>query len=115
MANVLAAVSLLAVLLTAPAQASAAATGATSGARGTVSVLYVSPTGDDGATGTKTDPLQTPQVAVDRVADGGTVYLLPGTYHQQRIVVRRRHGLTIAATQARAAVLDATGPAWRRS
>jgi Right handed beta helix region len=109
MAKLLTAVSLLALLLTAPAPATAARAGGTTGSRGTAGVLYVSPTGDDGATGTRSDPLQTPQVAVDRVGDGGTVYLLPGTYHQQRIVVRRRHGLTIAATRARAAVLDASG------
>jgi hypothetical protein len=78
-------------------------------ARGVVDVLYVSPSGDDGAVGTRAAPLRTPQVAVDRLPDGGTVYLLPGTYRKQRIVLHNRHDLTIAATKPRGAVLNATG------
>jgi len=72
-------------------------------------ILYVSPTGDDAASGTRSSPLRTPQVAVDRLADGGTVYLLPGVYHQERVLLRDRHDLTLAATRPGAAVLDATG------
>jgi putative intracellular protease/amidase len=72
-------------------------------------VLYVSPAGDDTGTGTRTDPLRTPQVAVDRIPDGGTVRLLPGTYQGERIVLRHRHGVTVAATRSGPAVLDATG------
>jgi len=72
-------------------------------------VLFVSPTGDDGGSGTRRDPLRTPQTAVDRVRDGGTVLLLPGTYRRQRIVLHHRHDLTVAATRLRRAVLDARG------
>ena len=72
-------------------------------------VLYVSPTGDNSAAGTPAEPLRTPQVAVDRVPDGGTVYLLPGTYHRQRILLEHRHDVTVAATRTRRAVLNATG------
>jgi hypothetical protein len=72
-------------------------------------VLFVSPSGDDAAAGTRAAPLRTPQVAADRLRGGGTVYLLPGTYPRQRIVLHRRHDLTVAATKPGAAVLDATG------
>lgn len=78
-------------------------------ARADGDVAYVSPTGDDDGAGTEGDPWRTPQVAVDRVADGGTVWLLPGRYEQQRIVLDGRHDLTVAATTPRGAVLDATG------
>jgi hypothetical protein len=71
--------------------------------------LFVSPTGDDTAAGTRDAPLRTPQVAVDRLAAGGVVRLLPGTYHRVRIVVRGRHDLTVAATRPGAAVLDERG------
>ena len=108
MKRLLTATALLALLLAAPGQAAGASTAST--AKGTVaSVLYVSPTGDDGAAGTRSAPLQTPQVAADRLVDGGTVYLLPGTYAQQRIVLDGRHDLTIAATKPGRAVLDAAG------
>ncbi|MGC4109346.1 MAG: hypothetical protein QM747_02745 [Nocardioides sp.] len=95
------AVSLVNLSLGAPAEAAAPA--AASG------VLYVSPTGDDGATGTRQAPLRTPQVAVDALPDGGTVYLLPGTYPQERIVLAHQHDLTVAATKPGRAVLDASG------
>jgi hypothetical protein len=71
--------------------------------------LFVSPTGDDGAAGTRDAPLRTPQVAVDRLAGGGVVRLLPGTYHRTRIVLRGRHDLTVAATRPGAAILDERG------
>ncbi|MEU1721257.1 RICIN domain-containing protein [Nonomuraea sp. NPDC005692] len=41
--------------------------------------LYVSPTGRDGATGTRSDPT-TLTSAITRVAAGGTIYLRGGTY-----------------------------------
>ena len=72
-------------------------------------VLYVSPTGDDGAAGTQDAPLRTPQVAVDRLVSGGVVRLLPGTYHRARIVLRGRHDVTVAATRPGTAVLDERG------
>ena len=91
----------------AASDAPSASAPARSGAAPTV--LYVSPTGQDTAAGTRQAPLLTPQVAVDRSAPGGVVRLLPGTYHRTRIVVRGRHGLTIAATRPGAAVLDEQG------
>jgi hypothetical protein len=72
-------------------------------------VLYVSPTGDDSAAGTRDAPLQTPQLAVDRSGPGGRVLLLPGTYARQRLLIRGRHDLTVAATVPGKAVLDETG------
>ncbi|HEX3929280.1 MAG TPA: right-handed parallel beta-helix repeat-containing protein [Nocardioides sp.] len=108
MNRLLAATSLLILVVAAPAQGAVVST-STDGVRATSGVLYVSPTGDDGAAGTRAAPLRTPQVAVDALPDGGTVYLLPGTYSRQRIVLAGRHDLTIAATRARRAVLDASG------
>jgi hypothetical protein len=102
--TLLATTTLLALSMAAPAQGAAAPTSSTA-----AHVLYVSPRGDDGAAGTRTAPLRTPQVAVDRLADGGTVYLLPGTYRRQRIVLHHRHDITVSATRPRAAVLDASG------
>jgi Right handed beta helix region len=72
-------------------------------------VLYVSPTGDDHACGTREAPLRRPQVAVDRIARGGTVLLLPGTYTRQRVLIQDRHDLTVAATTPGQAVLDESG------
>ncbi len=72
-------------------------------------VLYVSPTGDDTAPGTRQAPLRTPQVAVDRIGPGGVVRLLPGTYARQRIVIRGRHDVTVNATAPGTAVLDESG------
>ena len=69
--------------------------------------LFVSPDGADGAAGTRSHPLRTPQAAVDRLTKGGVVHLLRGTYPRERIVLRDRHGLTIEG--AAGAVLDATG------
>jgi hypothetical protein len=69
--------------------------------------IFVLPGGDDGATGTRNHPLRTPQVAADRLRNGGVVHLLPGTYPRERIVLRDRHGLTIEGSSG--AVLDATG------
>ena len=42
--------------------------------------LYVSPQGDDGATGAIDAPLKTPQAAFSKMASGDTVYVRGGTY-----------------------------------
>ncbi len=72
-------------------------------------VLYVSPTGDDSAPGTRQAPLQTPQVAVDQIGRGGIVRLLPGTYARQRILIRGRHDVMVTATTQGKAILDESG------
>lgn len=49
-------------------------------------VLYVSPTGDDNATGDAPDePLRSLAVAVDAVADGGTIKMAEGFYSVSEI------------------------------
>lgn len=45
-------------------------------------ILYVSPTGDDGNPGTKQLPLQHITTAYGRIGLGGTVYVLPGLYRE---------------------------------
>ncbi len=42
--------------------------------------LHVSPAGDDRAAGTRQAPLRTPALALARLAPGGTLVLLPGSY-----------------------------------
>lgn len=42
--------------------------------------LYISPTGDDGATGSRTEPLRTFSVALSRLTAGDTLIALPGEY-----------------------------------
>ncbi|GGU28377.1 right-handed parallel beta-helix repeat-containing protein [Lentzea flava] len=64
----------LAVVLALPLPASAADT-----------VLYVSPTGRDGATGTISDPT-TLTAAITRIAAGGTIHLRGGTYNIAKTV-----------------------------
>ncbi len=47
---------------------------------------YVSPTGDDTATGTASDPLRTIQAAIEKVQSGGTVSVAAGTYVENDVV-----------------------------
>lgn len=56
-------------------------------------VLYVSPTGDDGAAGTKTAPLATLQAALDKMGSGGGVILLEdGVYSvTETIALAEKH------------------------
>jgi len=72
--------------------------------------LFVSPSGSDAATGSRSAPLRTPQVAVDRLgAGGGTVVLASGKYARARIVLTDKHHVTVTADHDAVPVLDATG------
>ena len=72
--------------------------------------LFVAPSGSDTADGTRSAPLRTPQLAVDRLgSDGGTVVLSSGTYPRQRIVLTNRHNVTVTADDGAVPVLDAAG------
>ena len=71
-----------------------AATGAPTAAGATPrkNIVYVSPDGKDGATGTRTDPLATVEQARDRLAgrtserDPGTVYIREGVYQTSETI-----------------------------
>lgn len=48
--------------------------------------LFVSPDGNQNATGTRDDPLNTLRTAVGRAIDGDIIVLFPGTYNNFRDV-----------------------------
>ncbi len=52
----------------------------------TLSIVYVSPSGSAANTGTAQSPKQTVQQGVDRVVVGGTIHVLPGTYHEDVLI-----------------------------
>jgi hypothetical protein len=73
-------------------------------------ILYVSPYGSDRAVGTASHPLQSPQVAVDRLGrSGGIVQLAGGRYPGRRIVLAGRRHITVRAAAGAVPVLDGTG------
>ncbi len=49
-----------------------------------MSVIYVSPTGQDNAAGTAQFPLQTITAALQKTTSGGVIQLAPGTYQNER-------------------------------
>lgn len=54
----------------------------------TPSVLHVSPTGNDSATGTNAAPMRTISAAVKRAPADGTVVVSSGTYHENVTILR---------------------------
>lgn len=70
-------------------------------------VLVVAPDGDNTNPGTAAAPLRTIQLAVSRLAHGGTIELRAGHY-PQRVRLAGVHGLTIRPYGNEAAVLDGT-------
>jgi hypothetical protein len=72
------------------------------------SVLVVSPSGSDANAGTPAAPLLTIQVAVRRLAGGGSVELRGGVY-DQRVRLIGVHNLTIRPFRNEHAVLDGSG------
>jgi hypothetical protein len=67
--------------------------------------VFVSPSGDAGAAGTRQDPLGSVNEAVSRLTDGGVVLLRGGTY-AQRIRLRDVHGVTVRAFHHEQVILD---------
>jgi hypothetical protein len=59
---------------------------------------YVSPTGDDIATGSAGDPMRTIQAAIEKVSSGGTVSLAAGTYVENVVVDKAVHITGAGAT-----------------
>lgn len=59
-------------------------------------VLYVSPGGNDGNSGTVGSPLQTLDAAIDAAATGDTIVLRSGTYHES-VTVPSTKALTVQA------------------
>ena len=55
---------------------------------------YVSPTGNDGNSGTLASPFATIQNAIDNVTAGSTIYILAGTYSTETIWLDNLHGTT---------------------
>ncbi|MGE3075190.1 MAG: right-handed parallel beta-helix repeat-containing protein [Dehalococcoidia bacterium] len=52
----------------------------------TMSIVYVAPWGNDANLGTAADPKKTIQAGITRVVIGGTVHVLPGTYHEDVLI-----------------------------
>ena len=71
--------------------------------------IYVAPDGSDAGIGSESDPFATFQHAVDALGKkGGTVLARGGTYNQ-RIVLRHRDHVTVAAYPGERPVLDLSG------
>jgi hypothetical protein len=71
-------------------------------------VLVVAPDGSDSAAGTLAHPLKTIQVAVDRLAKGGTVELRAGMY-QQRVKLTGVQALTLRPYKNEHAIVNGAG------
>lgn len=67
--------------------------------------VFVSPSGHDGAAGTRQDPLRRINEAVARLTGGGVVLLRGGTY-AQRVRLRDVHGVTVRAFRHEQVILD---------
>jgi len=52
-------------------------------------IIYVSASGDDGASGDKTQPLRTIAKALEKVSEGGLVSVAAGTYHTDMLEVSK--------------------------
>lgn len=82
---------------------------------GTISAqrtIYVSPSGNDAADGSKETPLLSIQKALDEVEPGGTIYLREGTYYPERRLCPPRKAttedlrITVASFPGERAVID---------
>lgn len=80
-----------------------------------LSVVHVDPDGDDTNSGTATSPLRTVEHAVRRVADGGTIQVHSGRYHEQVQIYDK--DVTIEAADGADVVFDGASrlPTWTRS
>lgn len=81
-----------------PAAAFAANDGSTP--LGGENAVYVSAGGDDANNGSKETPLKTIGEAYDKVADGGTIYLLSDIKIEGRLVLAQNKTVTIAGQDA---------------
>jgi hypothetical protein len=70
-------------------------------------VIYVSPRGDDAASGTRATPLRTIQSAVDRATRGTSIELTAGSYVENVVIPISQSGITLRGP--RTAVLHGTG------
>ncbi|MBD2892816.1 hypothetical protein amrb99_17340 [Actinomadura sp. RB99] len=77
--------------------------------------LFVSPTGSDGADGTRKHPLRTLAKAVAKARSGGTVVLRGGVYHES-VTVPGGKRLTVQSAPHEAVWLDGSSPVggWRQ-
>ena len=85
-------------------------------ASGSVQVFYVSPSGDDGADGSKTAPFRTFAHALTKLSAGSTLFVQEGTYHERIVLPESLQGksqgyICIAASpeNSRPALLSGSG------
>ncbi|WP_433333625.1 right-handed parallel beta-helix repeat-containing protein [Spirillospora sp. CA-294931] len=78
--------------------------------------VFVAPTGDDSAPGTKDKPLRTVVKAVQKARPGGTIVLRKGTYHET-VTIPSGKKLTLQSHPGEAAWFDGSVPVtgWRRA
>ena len=70
--------------------------------------LFVSPSGNDQATGTVSAPLRTVTAAINKAAAGKTIVLRAGTYHEAITIPAAKTGLSIQAYPREAVWFDGT-------